>query len=443
MVSQFEAFELRTQHFLIRMFESLATQLKERLHPSGPVPLYRNPRRLPVHPQVKRALQVVVRRRFESFTSPEQAQLVDSVRSNLHVVGILETGGGKSMSFFGATKLFPGRLVLVITPLVALTEDLRHKLWEQGIKGGVWGDKGLDPNTGEVILVSAHIAGKDEFFNWVNAPAIRQRLLRIFIDECHKILTDECFRPCFRLFHRLTSVGVPITFLSATLMPRAIPFLLERMQIRDPSLVDEIRRYTGRKNLKYLIEKADDSNQILPKIRNLVMAKETQLEGKERGIIFCQRISDVEELQEQLKSPMYHGRLEDGDKLKATQIWKEGKTIADRWMISTQAFGQGVDHSHVRYTIHKDPWELINWAQETGRAGRDRSTAVCYTYWSSLPPPLAASDPDFCGREEMRRLLPSSECLRLGFACLDHETWSCTALDGQLCSNCEQEAQVG
>ncbi|KAE9386678.1 hypothetical protein BT96DRAFT_513503 [Gymnopus androsaceus JB14] len=294
------------------------------------------------------------------------------------------------------------------------------------------------------LLVSARKAGTDEFMDWVTCGTIRQRLMRIFIDEAHKILVDESFHPCFKLFYHLTSTSVPITFLSATLMPRSIPYLLEQMQIHDPTIVDEIRHYTGRKNLKYLMEKIDDDTDILPRIESLVNGQGVQLEGKERGIIFCQMIDDVNALCETLKSPVYHGDLDNEARDKATEVWRKGKSFSDRWMLCThdQAFGQDINYPHVRITIHKNPRELINWVQETGQAGRDNIPAVCHTFWSALPHTLAPSNPDHSGREEMRRLLRSSECLRLGFAALDRETWSCAALDGELCSNCEKAALI-
>ncbi|KAJ3991696.1 hypothetical protein F5050DRAFT_1812256 [Lentinula boryana] len=444
MASQFEGFELRTQHFLMRMFESLGTQLVERLHIGGQVPTYQNPRRPSVHPDVKTALRAVVRRPFQTFTSPEQAQLINSVRSNMHVVGVLETGGGKSMAFLCAPKLVPGKLFVVVSPLVALTEDLRLRLQSQGINGGVYHDKQLNIHTAELILVSAHVAASEEFSNYLTCDGMRGRLSRVFIDEAHQIVTGDTYRPCFRLFHRLTATGVPITFLSATLMPRSIPYLLQVMKITDTNLIDEIRRYTGRRNLRYKVERLEEEDEIFARIINLVNVEGGQFMEKDQGLIFCRTIENVKWLgdEDRLGCPIFHGQMGEKDKIEASKRWREGKTPKDRWMVCTLAFGQGVDYSHVRVTIHKDPWELINYVQETGRSGRDQNSSVCYAFWSSLPPALEPGNPDHIGREEMRRILQSSECLRLGFAALDRESWSCVALDGELCSNCEKAAKI-
>ncbi|KAE9387629.1 hypothetical protein BT96DRAFT_478325 [Gymnopus androsaceus JB14] len=139
---------------------------------------------------------------------------------------------------------------------------------------------------------------------------------------------------------------------------------------------------------------------------------------------------------------MFHGQMSNKEKKDTDKQWKDAKSLQDQWMVCTLAYGQGIDYSSVRVTIHKDPWELINYVQETGRSGRDRNVSTCYTFWSSLPPALEPSNPDHIGCEEMRRLLQSSECLRLGFAALDRTSQSCVALDGELCSNCEKAAQI-
>lgn len=445
--SQLDGLELRNQHSLIQIFESFGTQITERLYPLGQAPFYSNPRRPPVHPEVSKALQAVIRRKFEHFTSPEQAELINSVTSNRHILGILETGGGKSMAFFAAPKLCPGRLFVVISPTLSRMEDLRLRLMEHGIIGGVWKEEGVDANTAEILLVSAQHAGTDEFVSWISCYADNKRLMRIFVDKAH-IIVDGSFSPCFKLLHRLTSVSVPITFLSAMLMPRSIPYLLHQMQIRDLSTVDEIRHYTGRKNLKYWIEKVDNRTMLLPRIQTLLTKRQMRLLEKERGIIFCDTTSAMHALSELSRSPLYQGDLNKESRDKAVHTWVQGKSYGDRWLlcIHGQAFGEDLYSplysANVHFTVHLNPQNFIHWVHETGQAGRNNTPATCYTFWSTLPCALPPSDPDHSGRREMQRLLPSADCIRLGFNALDREAWSCTELDGELCSNCEKAAQV-
>ncbi|KAL0562658.1 hypothetical protein V5O48_019425, partial [Marasmius crinis-equi] len=123
--------------------------------------------------------------------------------------------------------------------------------------------------------------------------------------------------------------------------------------------------------------------------------------------------------------------------------WREGREVTDRWMACTQAFGQGVDYGRVRAVIHVDPRDIVNYAQETGRGGRDGKPALCIAFWWKLP--KGFYDPnsvDHLGRNEMRALLETGRCLRLCFAALDREVHSCVALNGELCGNCEVMAKL-
>ncbi|KAF5351279.1 hypothetical protein D9757_014549 [Collybiopsis confluens] len=439
---QLEGYEVRTQQVLVRLFESLSTQLLERINPNGEAPSYSNPHRIPVPPQLLTILRQTFGRMFTTFKSPEQAELINSSRSNLHVIGVLATGGGKSMSFFGAAKIYPHSLFIVISPLIALTHDHEAHRISLSIKGGIWGNTNLDPHEAQIVFVSAHLATTEAFIDWASSVAIQKRLRRIFLDEAHQVLTAQDYRVCFRLLHRLVQLGVPITCLTATLMTRCTPVLLSTLKITDISIVDEIRSYTGRKNLKYHVEHIHESEHILGRFQNIVQSYSPDFSPNDRGIIYCRLVQDVEEVGKTLGCPIYVGRMDDYERKRAVARWKEARNEVDRWIACTEAFGQGVDYAHVRVTIHRDPWELINWVQETGRLGRDGHRAVSFTFWSDLPPALNAHDSDFCGRQEMRGLLRSNECIRLGFAALDREAHSCTALGAELCSRCEDTSNI-
>ncbi|KAF9065236.1 hypothetical protein BDP27DRAFT_1366602 [Rhodocollybia butyracea] len=420
--SLLEDSEKRLQSFFIQQLESLTSQLHES---QQPVQSYHNPRRVPVHPAAREALKNVLRRQGSDWSSIEQAELVNSVGSSLHVLGILETGAGKSQAFFCAPYLLPDKLFVVVCPLVALTNDLHNRLRSLGIPGGVYGKDDIDPSTAQLILVSAHIAGTDAFNKWIDSPSIRQRLFRVFIDEAHKLLTDGDYRHCFSLFYRLTALGVFITFLSGSLMVRSVPHLLEKMRIDDVTIVDEIRRYTGRPKLKYVVEKKQErKEEVVARILDLVKQESAKMKEGDRGIIYVSRVAHAKELTEALSFPMYIGEMKPEEREKAEMSWREGRHPNDIWMVATEAFGQGVDYAHVRCTIHENPKSLIDWFQETGRAGRDGCPAVCYTVWHTLPFLPRDGSPDHSGKHELCRLLQTSNCIRLACAPLDRVPYS-------------------
>ncbi|ESK91142.1 dna helicase, partial [Moniliophthora roreri MCA 2997] len=317
----FKVFEDRIIQTIHRNMQVFGSQLFNQLMHVRNMPVYCQTHTPAVHPTIRVTLQRILGRKGGDrprFTSAEQAELINSIGSSMHVFGIIETGGGKSAAFFAGPKLFPSSLFVVVCPLVALTNDLQRRLTEYEIAGGRWGDPNLNIHHAQIILVSAHQAGTDEFYQWLSCPAVKSKLKRIFIDEAHKIITDITYRPCFKLFHYLTCTGVPITFLSGSLMPRSMPSILEIMKISDPRLVDEIRRYTGRPNLKYSvqqIEAAEYSDIVIGK----VLEWSSDMDSKDRGMIFTRTIDEAKTLQERLDIPIYIAelRVRGGTKTKA------------------------------------------------------------------------------------------------------------------------------
>jgi superfamily II DNA helicase RecQ len=409
---------------------------------------YANPRRAEVDfKRVSKAVHGVLGRRYnpeKPFTSPEQAELINSVDGSQHVLGVIETGGGKSMAFFCAPFLFPESLFLVITPLVALKDDIRRRLLETSIKGGVWGEDEIDPHTAQLVIVSVDMAATDSFRQWITSEGIRKRLKRIFIDEVHKMTTDDKYRPAFTLLLNVCCPAVHITGLSGSLMARSIPKILDMLQIKDLALVDEIRRYTGRSNLKYLTRQIKEKD-YLREIVELVQKASGKMGIEDRGIIFLDTKARTAAIAEALQCPQYTGDTSPSDRILYERKWRLGHKREDRWMAATGAFGQGVDYAHVRTVIHFNPQEFINFVQETARSGRDGEPAVCYCLYSKIPKPMTyrSIHEDYTGRTEMIAFLTTKQCLRLVFAPLDSIAHSCGALMGsktQLCGNCEQKS---
>ncbi|KAJ3848190.1 hypothetical protein EV368DRAFT_86897 [Lentinula lateritia] len=167
---RFNVFEKQTQATIRREIEFMGVQILKYIQHSRDIPSYNNPRRPSVHPAAQLALKAVLRRKCNpsiGFSSAVQAELVNSVGSSLHIFGIIKTGVRKSVAFFGAPFLFPRCLVVVVSPLIALTQDLRRRLLETGLNGGIWNEEPIDIHIAQLVLVSAHMAGTDEFHNWL------------------------------------------------------------------------------------------------------------------------------------------------------------------------------------------------------------------------------------------------------------------------------------
>lgn len=132
--NQHEMTEASTKH----LYEAGTMALLNQMRQVNDIPVYCNPRRRVTQPSVYKVLKSVLGCKASGgFTCPEQADLVSSVGSPFHVFGVLPTGAGKSLAFFGAPYLLPDNLFIVINPLIALTADLEHRLRDTGISGGV------------------------------------------------------------------------------------------------------------------------------------------------------------------------------------------------------------------------------------------------------------------------------------------------------------------
>ncbi|KIK52403.1 hypothetical protein GYMLUDRAFT_967365 [Collybiopsis luxurians FD-317 M1] len=431
--------ESRQKLLITQMFDSVGMRLTERKYAGDTPPLYQNTRRIPVQPGTALALRSVVKDRFARWKSVEQAELVNSVGSTLHVFGVLEAGAGKSLAFLGAPLLIPAKVFLIIGGIAILTENIRRHLAEVGIKAGVYGQDQLDASTVELVFVSAQEAGTENFYHWATSSGFRVRLFRIFINECHKILTDETYHRCLQVIQQLTARGVPVTFLSGSLMPRTMPFILEKLNITDPLLVDEIRRYTGQPKLKYMVERVASKEDLLDRIKHLVGQETEIMTGRQRGIVYASSLALAKSITDMLGCSLYGSVLGRIGKEDAESAWHNG---ASPWIVATEPVGNGAQYPHVRTTIHANPRELLDWAHETSQAGRDNTTSLCFTLWNELPPAIPAEEPDHKGRMEMRALLRTSNCIRLACSSLEREAHSCNAINGELCSNCENNFKI-
>ncbi|KAL0566552.1 hypothetical protein V5O48_015458 [Marasmius crinis-equi] len=450
------------QRFIRRELELQTTAIIENLRPNAipasspsnsqlaPAPM------VPIHPSILPAVARLLGNhqtgKPTKFTSPEQAALLQSVGSPHHILGVLATGEGKSLGFFIGPLLYPNSLFIVVTPLVALTEDLYRRMGLTYMRGGRWGEDTFDPMTAEIVLVGAHRAGDKDFRDWLQCEAIQGRLKRLFIDECHKVVTDRDYRSCFKVFHFLTAAGVPITFLSATMMPRSVPMLLSVMKIHHPLLVHEIRKPTARPNIKYIVKKIEEKEWV-EEIRRYVEEKSKTMSEEDRGIIFTQTTAEARILSEALGCDFYISRIVDEPaentvlKREVFTRWRSGKPRCKCWVAATQAFGMGIDYHSVTIVIHLNPSKISDYDQETGRLGRNGKPAIAMTFYYELPrkfDPKKSEDDDgidHAGRNEMRKFIETTECVRLVFSVFGSRVYSCAAINGELCYNCERVTQ--
>lgn len=315
---------------------------------------------------------------YDSFR-PLQAEIINNILEGHDTLGLLPTGGGKSITFQIPGLMLPG-LTLVITPLVSLMKDQVDNLRRKRISAVC-----LFSNMTSKELRSAEnrlTAGKCKFLyiapERLRSDVFLERLRHLkvsllVVDEAHCISQwGYDFRPSYLEIGTLRKLlpGVSCLALTATATPQVAEDI--RLRLNFGMDAKTFQGSFSRPNLQYIVRHAPEK---LPQIIHILQRT------KGSTIIYARSRVKTRELAEYLEHTgfsvtYYHAGLEASDKAERQQQWIDGKV---RIMVATNAFGMGIDKPDVRLVIHADiPPSLEEYYQEAGRAGRDglRSYAV-------------------------------------------------------------------
>ncbi len=318
---------------------------------------------------------------YDAFR-PLQREIIDSVLEGRDTLGLLPTGGGKSITFQVPAMLLPG-LTVVVTPLISLMKDQVDNLRRRDIRA-VHFHSGLTRRETELNLTRCRL-GKaklaylsperlqnDSFMAELRAMTVSL----IVVDEAHCISQwGYDFRPSYLKLVRLReTVGeeVPILALTASATPEVTADIMRALRFREPKVY--ARSFT-RDNLSYIVRYADfKENTLLRVLRATTGCGIVYVRSRRR----CREIADLLR-REGISAEFYHAGLDPEEKDLRQNLWKEDSV---RIMVATNAFGMGIDKPDVRTVVHYDlPSSLEEYYQEAGRAGRDgrESFAVVIT----------------------------------------------------------------
>lgn len=306
---------------------------------------------------------------------PVQDEIIKSVANGHDTLGLMPTGGGKSLTYQVPAMAKEG-LCLVVTPLIALMNDQVNKLRRQGIKamaihsGLSWDEivKGLDNcvyGDFKLLYVSPERLGTEIFLS--RLPSMKVNL--VAVDEAHCISQwGYDFRPSYLRVANLREYlpDIPFLALTATATLQVVDDIQEKLLFREKNV---IRTSFERENLVYLVRKADDKLNYLLRIAKKVHGS---------GIIYVRSRRKAREIAEWLKqqkidADYYHAGLKSEIRTARQTEWTEGRS---RIIVATNAFGMGIDKPDVRFVAHYDiPDSLEAYFQEAGRAGRDGKRA--------------------------------------------------------------------
>lgn len=300
-----------------------------------------------------------------------QEDIIRSIGEGRDTLGLMPTGGGKSITF-QVPALAQEGLCLVITPLIALMKDQVRNLRERGIKATAI----YSGMTREEIVIALEncIFGNYKFL-YVSPERLDTEIFQIKLRSMHVslITVDEShcisqwgydFRPAYLKIADIRQLlpGVPVIALTATATPEVVNDIQQRLQFRQESV---FRMSFERKNLAYVVRHTEDKESELLHILQRV-------DGS--GIVYTRNRKKTKEISQFLNrnhitATFYHAGLNDETKDSRQKAWLKGEF---RVMVATNAFGMGIDKPDVRLVIHADvPDSPEAYFQEAGRAGRD------------------------------------------------------------------------
>ena len=307
-----------------------------------------------------------------------QQQIIESIDSGRDTLGLMPTGGGKSITFQVPALLKEG-VCVVVTPLIALMKDQVAHLRKKGILASAI-HSGMSHQEILTTLENAIYGGvkilyvsperlASEFFlkklNHVNVSFVT-------VDEAHCISQwGYDFRPAYLKINEIRNLkpDVPILALTATATPQVVEDIQERLGFREKNV---FRMSFERENLSYVVRRAPDKQaeliHLLTSVRGCAIV---YVRSRRRSREIATLLNN-----NNIPATFYHAGLEHAEKDRRQRDWQNDKV---RVMVATNAFGMGIDKPDVRLVAHIDcPDSIEAYFQEAGRAGRDgeRSYAV-------------------------------------------------------------------
>ena len=313
-----------------------------------------------------------------------QRDIIESIGAGRDTLGLMPTGGGKSITFQVPTLAKDG-LCIVVTPLIALMKDQVANLRSRGIKAtAVYsGMRSCDIVTAlencifggyKFLYISPERIASELFLKKIQ----RVKVSLITIDEAHCISQwGHDFRPAYREIIQLRSIfpAIPVLALTATATPEVVKDIQQQLGFKEENCHS---MSFARKNLIYVVRRTENKPQELLHILGRM---------KGSAIVYTQNRKKTKEVCDILVSngitaEYYHAGLSPESKDAKEEAWKSGKA---RVMVSTNAFGMGIDKPDVRLVVHIDlPSSIEAYFQEAGRAGRDGKDAYAVTLFSRV-----------------------------------------------------------
>ena len=313
-----------------------------------------------------------------------QREIIESIGAGRDTLGLMPTGGGKSIAF-QVPALAKEGLCIVVTPLIALMKDQVANLRSRGIKAtAIY--SGM--RSSDIVKALENCIFGDYKFLYVSPERLsselflkkiqRVKVSMVTVDEAHCISQwGHDFRPAYREVKQLREIfpNVPVLALTATATPEVVKDIQQQLGFAQENCFS---MSFARKNLVYVVRQTENKPQELLHILDRISGS---------AIVYTLNRKKTKEvcdilLANGVTAEYYHAGLSPESKDAKEEAWKSGRA---RVMVSTNAFGMGIDKPDVRLVVHIDlPSSIEAYFQEAGRAGRDGNDAYAVTLFSRV-----------------------------------------------------------
>lgn len=319
--------------------------------------------------------QILIKYWGYSDFRPMQEEIINSVLAGHDTIGLMPTGGGKSIAFQVPALKMPG-VAIVVTPLIALMKDQVEHLNKKNISAKAI-FSGMTSR--EIDITLDNCVFGDIKFLYVSPERLRTEIFRerikrmnvsiLVVDEAHCISQwGYDFRPAYLEIAEIRELipNVPVLAVTGTATPKVVVDIQKKLLFKKENV---FKLSFARDNLIYAVVKTEDKNRKLSQIINRIPGT---------GIIYVRNRRKTREIADWLnangtRAHYYHAGLSAELRNKKQNDWMRG---AVRIMVSTNAFGMGIDKSDVRFVVHFDiPDSPEAYYQEAGRGGRDGKPA--------------------------------------------------------------------